>query len=591
MIRKRSAWAWRRYAACVSVAVWLAAGPSSLPGADQASIKQAVAKGGAFLRGAAGEQTPGLRSLVALALFKAGEPPNSPIIAGVVTSIQQKITDGAYHPQHSLVQYQNYEAGIDAALLADIGGEVEPGTEHPYVGELGAISAYLVSQQLANGGWDYPPGHPRGVLGDTSVVQYALLGLWAASRSGVKIDSRVWSKAIQWHVSQQERDGGFTYVPGTTQGHSEGNSTLNMTINALGSTYIGLMQLSPGRPLPALKNPVIEQTPEVVEEKKFGVLEKVDLDQLPGQPRDEEPRANIPPATDKLISQAYDWLVPRFAPENPSQIYGAYYYYSLERFAALADVEMIGEQHWFDVCADSLLSKQESDGSWKLATTLTPAMDTSFAVLFLTRSTAKILKRTVPVDPIGGGLLSGGRGGLGGTAEPGTKKPVGALDELLASLDSAGDLEVADVQDAFVEQVQVGDRNALIGQTDLLIKYVRHANPEIRRTAVWALGRTDSLSLGRYLIDALDDPDLGVVVEARNALCWLARRPNGLGEAGDPLESIPPDANEEQQGAAVTAWRMDLLKRWGRWYLQNRPYADRGDDFEAALLEKLAAAI
>jgi hypothetical protein len=79
-------------------------------------------------------------------------------------------------------------------------------------------------------------------------------------------------------------------------------------------------------------------------------------------------------------------------------------------------------------------------------------------------------------------------------------------------------------------------------------------------------------------------------VEARNALCWLSRRPNGLGEAADPLEALPPDATEEQQAAAITAWRMDLLKKWGRWYLKHRPYEDRGDDFEAELLQKLAAA-
>lgn len=557
--------------------------------AEQAAVRDSVARAAGFLRTYMPTDNHGQRALVAYALLKAGQPATSPEISTTVETLRGKVKDGVYQrgPHHL------YEAGVSAMLLVEAGGEPENGEPHPYLAELQAIADYIVSVQFSNGGWDYPPEDRRNTRGDTSVVQYALLGLWAARRAGAKVTPTVWQNSIQWHIANQEKDGGFAYVPGSRQGYGEGSSVLNMTINAIGSTYIALSQLSNGK-LPELKNPKIardaaEQSDQ--DKKKFGILEQVDLEKTADQRVVDEVRAAIPQDTAQLISRAYDWTVPRFVDENKDTGFRAYYYYSLERMAALADVRTIGEEDWFNVCADFLISQQKGSGSWNLSTYgADERIDTAFVVLFLTRSTAKILKRTIPVDPIGGGLLSGGRGGLDGN-KPGERKPVGPLDELLASLDAAGQQELADVQDQFVEQVQVGDRNALVGQTELLLKYMTHVKPEIRSTAVWALGRADNLSLGKHLIDALGDPDLGVVTEARNALCWLSRRPNGLGESADPLDALPADASEDQQIAAINTWRFDLLKRWGTWYLEHRPYADRGDEFEAELLQKLAAAM
>lgn len=562
--------------------------------AEPAEIRQAAARASGYLRSGLSNTQGGngYRGLVAYALLKAGADKNSPAIQNAISGIQETIKDGEYVPAAA---HHLYEAGVCAMLLAEVPGEIEDGAEHPYVAELEAISKYILKWQLSNGGWDYPPGHLRGnTRGDTSVTQYAMLGLWAAERAGVEVPSTSWQHAIEWHVANQEADGGFAYVPGTKNGFGKGASTLNMTVNAIGSTYIALLRLTPGH-VPELKNPKVANVePEAAPEdtRKFGILEKVDLDKLPSERKKENaPRGRVPPGTDQLLARAYGWLVNHFVADNDTTGFRAYYYYSLERMGSLANLNRIGEDDWFDVCADFLLQTQQKNGSWNLSTHPgDDRIDTAFAVLFLTRSTAKILKRTIAPDPIGGGLLSGGRGGLDGSKEPGAKKPLGPLDELLATLDSAGDLELADVQEQFVEKVQIGDRNELIKQTELLLRYRFHVNPEIRRTAIWALGRTDDLSLGRYLIDAFDDPDLSVVVEARNALCWLSRRPNGFGEAGNPLEALPPDASEDQVAAAVTAWRVELLKKWGNWYLKSRPYADRGDEFEAQLLEKLAAA-
>jgi hypothetical protein len=554
---------------------------------DQAALQQSISRGVGHLQGEVAQAGPGERSLFAVALYKGGVAVNSPEISGAVQQVRNKIAEGVYTP----MAHHLYEAGVDAMLLADVGGEPEEGAVHPYQAELQAISNYLVGQQLSNGGWDYPAGAGRDTFsGDTSVIQYALLGLWAAERAGVTVAPTVWQRAIEWHIANQNSDGGFAYVPGTDHGFGHGASVLNMTVNAIGSTYIALMYLSPGN-LPQLVDPRIERAeqPEEADRTRFGgVLEQVDLGNVDEQAA-EPVRGEIPAGTEDLLSRAYGWLSGRFTADNSATGFRAYYYYSLERMGALANVELIGDARWFDECADWLIREQQSNGGWKLSSHNSEPVDTAFCVLFLTRSTAKILKRTIPVDPIGGGLLAGGRGDLD-SATGTQKKDLGPLDQLLAALENPTDVDLEEVQEQIVEKVQIGDRNALVGQKDLLARYVKHPNAEVRRTAVWALGRSDDLSLARLLIEALDDVDLAVMIEARNALCWLARKPNGLGEADDPLQNMPPDATEEQQKAAIGAWHSELVRKWGTWYLQNRPYADRGDEFEAQLLQKIAAA-
>ena len=64
------------------------------------------------------------------------------------------------------------------------------------------------------------------------------------------------------------------------------------------------------------------------------------------------------------------------------------------------------------------------------------------------------------------------------------------------------------------------------------------------------------------LLDALRDPDEGVVAEARLGLQLLARKVEGFGP--------PPSANLEQKEAAIAKWRA--------WYESTRPLAPAADD-------------
>ena len=72
---------------------------------------------------------------------------------------------------------------------------------------------------------------------------------------------------------------------------------------------------------------------------------------------------------------------------------------------------------------------------------------------------------------------------------------------------------------------------------------------------LWALGRCGTVHDALLIVKSLDDPDINVVVEANNALCWLSRRPNGFGRSIDPLASLPENANEQQRRDTMQVWR------------------------------------
>ena len=376
---------------------------SEVSAADNVAVQQAIDRGAAFLRSKVSAEPAGDDALTALAMLKAGDSADSREIQAVVSAIRAKIDDGVYEPE----AHHIYEAGVDATLLSDVANAIDEGQGDLYQVELTAIAEYLISSQRSNGGWDYPSR--QGSVGDTSVVQYAMLGLWAAARRGIAVNPVVWQRSISWHIANQNPDGGFRYRPGL----DPSESTLNMAINAIGSTYIAMMHLAPGD-LPDVTDPRIARAnrQEEAGSTSIGPLEQVNLDRVANVP--ENPAvtpAEIPGNTAQMVTRCYNWIVPRFGAVNNTPHFKGYYYYSLERMAALTAIEQIGNASWFDVCANRLIRDQKDDGSWEMTSAqfAGTTRDTCFAVLFLTRSTAKILGTFEPPNPIGGGLMSGGR--------------------------------------------------------------------------------------------------------------------------------------------------------------------------------------
>src|SRR5690606_27891172 len=99
-----------------------------------------------------------------------------------------------------------------------------------FASEIDLITQFLLQFQSQRGSWYYHLQVDTG--GDTSITQYAMLGAWAASRSGVNIPNSVLSRCAHWHLQTQQADGSFGYHPGHPI-HYAGTHT--MTVNGVTS--------------------------------------------------------------------------------------------------------------------------------------------------------------------------------------------------------------------------------------------------------------------------------------------------------------------------------------------------------------------
>jgi hypothetical protein len=490
-------------------------------------------------------------------MLKAGVPATDAAVQAIVAGVEKKFSTGAYKPS-----VPQYESGVDLMFLA----EADPTRYRDRIAE---IAQFIIAQQDASGFWDYPPPERR--AGDTSITQYGLLGLWSAAHSGVDVPADVWERAGRWVIRTQNPNGSFQYRPGTSP-----HTTHGLTAAGAGSLEIIAVNLFPGG------KPKAQPAAEV---PKFGVLEKVQLDQ-----EKKPPSGAVTIRIDELRAaeaKGVGWLTANFRITKVDGL-PMYYLYALERVASLAAIERVGSHDWYAEGLSYLTSTQLADGSWKSDSAAEREIAaTSFAVLFIMRATKQMVGK--PPEPVGSGLLAGGRGlptDLSAVQVRGgeivKKEVTGPLDDLLAQLGTPQSAPIEAVQEAIVQKVQLGDRESLVGQKERLKTLVDHPDAEIRRTVLWALGRSGDLDVAGMLIEALDDPNVDVVMEARNALCFVSRQPLGFGEPESPLEAIPETATEDQQQEAIRKWQADVRRKWTQWYLRVRPYAERDDLLDAA---------
>ncbi|MCA9071359.1 MAG: hypothetical protein KDA84_20670 [Planctomycetaceae bacterium] len=537
---------------------------------NNAQIKTSIERAAAYLRkSVAASGDSGSASIAAYAMIKAGDDPESAAVQKVVAGVAKRANSSNYVPGSDGI----YGAGVELMLLEAAGGK-------KYRKEMEAIVAYLVHHQNPSGAWDYVGAYEGG---DTSQCQYAMLGFWAAERAGIKVNRAVWDRGAKWFLQTQGREGGFCYHP-NKKNAEDLEITHSMTAAGVCSVMLARMHLYPNDDGPGQSSAPKKKT------AKFGVLEEVDLDTVekPDGTKEVNPDDYKPSVASSALlgsaSRANGWLGRRFTVSGTRWV--MYYLYTLERAAALMNVNQIGGHDWYREGATYLVRSQAKDGSWKSVSGQVPC--TAFGILFLTRATAKALGHHVPLDPLGNGMLAGGRGlpddlnkAVLKDGKVETEKDLGPIDQLLAELEKVESVDVAAAQKAIVEQVTLGDREELIKQKERLVKLAKHPNVEVRRTAIWALGRTEDLNKAKLLIDALDDNDVDVMVEARNALCILSRKPLGFGLPESPFDKLPESATPDQKQEAVKQWRKKLKDNWEKWYYKYRPYQERDDLSEA----------
>jgi hypothetical protein len=517
-------------------------------------IKAAIDKAVAYLRQSLPSMDEGRTSLATLALLKAGVPKDSPEMKAALDKIAARVSsDGKFN----FTSHFNYDGGVTLMALANADAK-------KYRPQIEAIAKFLIANQGADGDWDYP----MRALGDTSISQYAVLGLWEASRAGVNVPRGVWDKAARWHITRQQSDGGFAYHPG-----GGGGSTHTMTVAGTASLLVARMHLFGSAGDQSEEDDEVPAGTRKRNRKKFGLLVRSTGDSE--DPSAEElveaaggssgPLATRLPSLDKSVGGGRKWLADRFVIE-PQTTWKMYYLYGLERLAALAGVQQIAGHDWYEEGSTRLVATQGAGGTWDDGCGTVAA--TSFGVMFLVKATQKMLNRPARQPKFGGGLLIGGRG-LPENLEDAqldkgllkVRKLKGPVDELLAALENAESQTVESAQAALIDSIANENPESLIGQTDRVLKLARDKRPEVRRTAYWALGRTNDLRVAPVLIKGLLDVDLSCVVEARNALRYLSKRLNYI--------DLPDEPTEAQRAQAVAQWK--------KWYQSVRPYDERDD--------------
>jgi hypothetical protein len=515
-----------------SIPAWvcLALGPvvavlSSRPAFAQQD--PAVLRGVEYLKAnhirAAGES-----AMIALGLMKAEVPSSNAAVQACLTKVRGRFSSSDYDPEYR-DGHGNYEAA--AAIMALSTEDVEGNR-----GLIAMVATYLIGHQNPNGSWDYVVR----TQGDTSISQYAVLGLWEAENAGVDVPPSIWDRAASWFMSVQSGAGSWNY-------HRDDPSrpeTCAMTAAGVGSLLICQRQLERYRQTKRGASTLLKSL----------VTEGTQADYRP---------SNSNAQLDQAIKRGLSWLSANFALSSVVVAGQTPYYmlYGLERIGALADRQTIGKVDWYARGREFILSTQRADGSWH--STFGAEMNTVWAILFMTKSTAKTMQR-IQVKRLGAGTLLGGRElpkDLSSMTVAGGRvvsRPMnGAIEGMLAVLEDPR-VEQADTAAAGVVERYYTEGTAALRPFKARFKrMLSDRDPGVRRVGVWALAHTDELAVAPLLIDALATPnqDEEVVTAARLGLQLLSRKIDGL---GPPSPSTP-----EQRLAAAQDWR--------QWYEAIRP--------------------
>ncbi len=565
------------WAGCAAVAVLAASGPAARA-ADQDAINKAVDSGVAFLRGreAAGGDLgttypAGAEALVGLALLECDVKADDPAVHRVIENVRK----------NAISSKDTYSLSVFLMFLDRLG---DPADE-PLIQ---SIAVRLLGGQAGNGGWGYtcpdppesevrrltnavqhpdqvvppdkpkdpddkptrptpkdlpkeildqiarinaapPPGAGTGQVypGDNSNTQLAALALWVARRHGLPVD-RALARVDQRFRAMQHSDGGWAYLPPIP---GQPNPTIamdEMRATTPTMTCAGLVSLAVAR------GPAAEAAA------------------ANGKAADVKGDA----AVKKGLAALGTFLAVPFADGQHPKAHGKTFYFlwSLERLAVILDLDKIGDHEWFSWGADFLVDSQAADGSWHGE--YPPAVDTSFALLFLKRANVArdltqalkgvvtiksgvgpngtepppppdnpkpddgvitVVKPKPPAEESEGGRLA--RELAQAPAERGAAllgqykdaKGVEYTEALAGAIPQLGGEDKGKARDALAERLTRM-------KPDVLTRYFQDPDAEIRRAAALAAAMKEAKSIIPDLIPLLSDPEPAVAHAAHAAL-------------------------------------------------------------------------
>ncbi len=423
-----------------------------------------------------------------------------------------------------------YDTSVACLLLAAVNPEVH----RPL---LEGARDWFVRVQKSHGGYGYLDRQ----TGDTSQVQYAMLGAWSLSQVGITTPTPNLEACIRYLRATQDPTGSWGYQGVIAQGNLVAQQNVSKSLGTAG--ICGLMLACDQLKLFGTRGKDDDGIPKAFE--RIDNLVKSKHDARPTIKRDE---------VDDMIKRAINY-------QNNSPPHGAewYYYwrYGQERYESLKELYDGKQQKsppWYNSAVEEFARTQKPDGSWTGQIASMPDIDTCFAVLFLIRSTQKAI----------------------GKLDEGTSFGLGELPKDLTSIRMVGDKVVSN-KDNSVESLLslMEDEKNYVGEGMLannmvlsknpqergqqiarLTRLLDGTNPVARRLSARLLGRSEDLSVVPDLIYALTDKDPYVPKLAEESLRLLSRHL-------DVVHIRNAEPTDQQRAAAI--------KYWKEWYLGLKP--------------------
>jgi hypothetical protein len=307
---------------------------------------------GLLLEGLAG-QTGGQTALATLAMLNCGVPPEDKVIARSLEFLRK------LEPQKTYVVSLCNMVFAEARQAKDL-DRLQKNTD------------WLLKIAIRRGGkiygWSYPNSN---TLPDASNTQYALLGLYAAKQTGVKIDPQVWVELRELYIGLQGKDGHWSYDYSGGSGPLSGPSFTMTTAGVCGLLIAGMG---------------LNQSQQKLDEAN-GVAADC------GKYTLNEP-----------LDRGMKWISGKFDFVNVPKLKSAYYnVYGIERLGRLSGQRFIGKYDWYREGCKLLTNIQNDDGSWTKIKEGTPGdafpiVSTSFALLFLSKGRTPILMTKFAYD-------------------------------------------------------------------------------------------------------------------------------------------------------------------------------------------------
>ncbi|MCA9177865.1 MAG: terpene cyclase/mutase family protein [Planctomycetales bacterium] len=518
----------RRAVALAIVAVILMGLPRSVSAytPKDPKVKAVVAKAMGFLESYEGnsswDQMMGVQMLVAYAAYEATKNRNHPLIAKAIQRAEEQMKQGSG-------QKEVYELGVAISFLTKF--------DEPARRQLAQrMYARLLEVQREDGSYGYEEGD-----GDTSVTQYALLGMWSARDSNLvqNFDSEPAERAANWLMRTQAPAGNWAY-----RGHDPGSFTrikqdwkpsLSMHVAGAGSLYIAADLVG------------LSKTQEADDGSPF-----IKASQAQQRP------------VGKVINQAYLWdslaKADQFWSANAklNAPWQYYYMYGQERYMSFRS-QVLGQKEpangpdWYNRGVDLLESTQADNGSFKAQESNHPvSVDTALAVLFLLRSTKE------KIHPATHGTQRGGPGipddfvnavmtEDGEVVAPTKSNQVEDLATLIRMMETKSFDEIDPSK--YLERP-----NKKKSELDLLREMIKDDDFNKRMLAVTTLSQ-GGMANAPVMIYALSDPDNRVMRVARDNLRLTSRKLGGFG--------LPDEATKEQKEIAQ--------RKWSAWLQSVRP--------------------